>query len=80
MLTHAQSRKCGFVSSFLLNKLLPYLVECSLLCFDMSPYLVECSLLCFDMSPLPNETWVSLNADSGDNETKFHFNASVFDE
>ena len=24
--------------------------------------------------PRPNETQVSLNADSGDNETKFHFN------
>ena len=28
------------------------------------------------MGPVPNESWVSLKADSGDNVTDFHFKAS----
>ena len=49
---------------------------CSLLCCDMRQRLVDCSLFCVYMGPVPNESWVSLKADSGDNVTNFHFKAS----
>ena len=33
-------------------------------------------MFCVYMGPLPNESWVSLNADSGVYVTNFHFNVS----
>ena len=42
----------------------------------MRQHLVDCSLFCVYMGPVPNESWVSLKADSGDNVTNFHFKAS----
>ena len=42
----------------------------------MRQRLVDCSLFCVYMGPVPNESWVSLKADSGDNVTNFHFKAS----
>ena len=44
----------------------------------MRQRLVDCSLFCVYMGPVPNESWVSLKADSGDNVTNFHFKASGF--